>query len=973
MPSLVLAGTLALAALAAYYVVRHDGSATNGAWLASLIVAGGLFFGLVLFFVTRSQVRARGTAESSAQSLAASETRFRTLVEQSPLSTQIFSPDGRTVRVNRAWEKLWGVTLEQLGDYNVLADPQLDAKGIMPFIRRGFDGEACAIPPILYDPEKTIPGLSSNEQPGRWVQAFIYPVKNKLGRVREVVLVHEDISERKRAEEAINFQAHLLDTVEQSVIATDLNGTVTYWNHFAERLYGWTASEAVGRNIVEVTPAETTQAQAAEIMARLTAGESWSGEFTVRRRDGTTFPAMVTDTPIYDDERKLIGIVGVSVDVTERKRAEEDLHESEERFRTLIEATFDGIVLNTGGRVLEANKGFAAMFGYDQDEIVGKPILELVTPECRQVVTQKITEGDEHPYEVTGLRKDGTHFDLEVTGKAHDYKGRRVRVSALRDITERKRAERALNLHSRVLENMIEGVSLSDEQGRILYTNPAEDEMFGYERGELMGQSVTVQNIYPPEENARIVGEVIERLKTDGVWFGEFSNRKKDGTPFTTFARITALEMSGRKHWVCVQEDITERKRFEDELRARADELAEANRLKDEFLATLSHELRTPLTSVLGWAKLLRTETLSPEVTSRALETIERNASMQAQLINDLLDVSRIITGKLRLDVDAIELGPVIEEAIDSVRLAADSRGVHLHVRLDPVGAIAGDADRLRQVFWNLLTNAIKFTPAGGSVEVRLEGDNTHVHVVVKDTGAGISPEFLPFIFDRFRQADGAITREHGGLGLGLAIARHLVELHGGQIRVESEGEGRGATFTVSFPLMPSRTEERGVVAAAENLSAGNIPANSGGGARENSTAIIQPAGILDGLSILVVDDDEDACALLSMVLKRSGASVSTAESVAEAFESVRDSAPDVLVSDIGMPGEDGYDLMHRVRALDASLNRHTPAAALTAYARDEDEARALDAGYDAHIPKPVEPTALVAAVAALVGRKSDP
>nr|MBA3241214.1 response regulator [Acidobacteriota bacterium] len=410
---------------------------------------------------------------------------------------------------------------------------------------------------------------------------------------------------------------------------------------------------------------------------------------------------------------------------------------------------------------------------------------------------------------------------------------------------------------------------------------------------------------------------------------------------------------------VGVSIDITNRQKLEAQLRARAEELWEANRLKDEFLATLSHELRTPLTSVLGWAKLLRTEQLDAKVSARALESIERNAEAQSQLINDLLDVSRIVTGKLRLTVKPLTLAPVIEATAEGVRPAAEARGVRLSVQLDAsTGHVSGDSDRLQQVFWNLLSNAIKFTPREGSVEVRLARSGDHAEVTVKDTGAGINPQFLPHVFERFRQADGAITREHGGLGLGLAIARHLVELHGGTIRAESEGEGCGTTFAVRLPLLELRNADSGSRTEEEE--------NSG----EVKSALRSPhSAILWGLHALVVDDDEDSRALISTALKAHGARVTLASTAAEAFERLKALRPDVLVADIGMPGADGYELMRRIRALDIAEGGATPAAALTAYARPEDRAQALAAGYQLHIAKPADPAELAALVASLVGR----
>jgi signal transduction histidine kinase/ActR/RegA family two-component response regulator len=403
-----------------------------------------------------------------------------------------------------------------------------------------------------------------------------------------------------------------------------------------------------------------------------------------------------------------------------------------------------------------------------------------------------------------------------------------------------------------------------------------------------------------------------------------------------------------------------ERKRLEEQLHERAEQLAEANRLKDEFLATVSHELRTPLTAILGWAKLMRTDNFDAQLVPRALEIIERSAVAQSQLINDLLDVSRIITGKLRLLAQPVELAPIITAAIDTLRPTADARGVQLEMLLDATaGPVSGDSHRLQQVIWNLLSNAIKFTPKTGRVRVQLGRSDSQVEIVVEDTGQGISQEFLPYIFDRFRQADGSITREHGGLGLGLAIVRHLVELHGGTIRAESPGPGQGSTFRILLPLMALQhsAKRNGAAAQRAPMIGESIAANA-------------QVDLLKGLRVLVVDDDPDTRSLLATTLAQCGAeSIAPIASASEALDALKRLAPDVLVSDIGMPGMDGYELIRRVRALLPEQGGLIPAAALTAYAAPDDRQRALDAGYNLYLSKPVEPTELINAIARLAGR----
>jgi len=378
----------------------------------------------------------------------------------------------------------------------------------------------------------------------------------------------------------------------------------------------------------------------------------------------------------------------------------------------------------------------------------------------------------------------------------------------------------------------------------------------------------------------------------------------------------------------------------------------DANRLKDDFLATLSHELRTPLNAILGWARMLRTRALDPAARDKAIGTIERNALAQAQIVEDLLDVSRVVTGSLRLDLQPVDLPALIESAVTTIRPAAEAKGIELRCRVDRVEPMVGDPGRLQQVVWNLLSNATKFTPPGGRIEVRVERRDANVDVRVSDTGAGISPDFLPHVFERFRQADSTTTRVHGGLGLGLAIVRHLVELHGGTVEARSAGLGKGATFTVCLPIRPPT---RAAVPRHSAPATVTVP------------AITKVHPVLAGVEVLVVDDEPDARELVAAVLRQHGATIRTADSAQAALDALREARPAVLVADIAMPGEDGHSLIRRIR--EARLG--VPAVALTAYARPEDRRRALDAGFEMHLSKPVEPDELVDAVADLAGRAS--
>jgi signal transduction histidine kinase/ActR/RegA family two-component response regulator len=414
---------------------------------------------------------------------------------------------------------------------------------------------------------------------------------------------------------------------------------------------------------------------------------------------------------------------------------------------------------------------------------------------------------------------------------------------------------------------------------------------------------------------------------------------------------VTAMRMAANLSAIAIEN--MRLLRHESRARAAAEE---SNRLKDEFLATLSHELRTPLTAILGWSSMLRSGRLDEESFRAAIEIIERNARTQQQIVDDILDVSRVITGKLRFDPQPIEIRQVVEAAVDTVSHAATAKNIALLTSFDThARPIMGDAARLQQVCWNLLSNAVKFTPKGGEVRVSVEHTDAHVRLIVADTGPGIRADFLPYVFDRFRQGDQSTTRAFGGLGLGLAIVRHLVELHGGTVTAASEGEGLGSTFTVELPNTLTQKDDWEAPSSEE--------------VREAFGTRKQPSAILKGMRVLVVDDEPDALELIRIVLEQRGAGVVTAASADAAFGALVAERPDVLVCDIGMPGEDGYGLIRRVRALGAERGGDTPAIALTAYAADSDRIQALDAGFQLHVAKPIDPESLVRVIAGMLGK----
>jgi PAS domain S-box-containing protein len=901
-PYVVLLVTLLLTAFAVYYVAQK--AEEKGRLLfesagghLTYILLGGLVTSVLLFWLTRAQARARASAKRAASKLRQSEERFRTLIEQSPMSTQVFSPDGRTIQVNRAWEELWGVTLETLGGYNILEDAQLVEKGIMPYIRQGFAGTPTTIPPILYDPEVTIPNVTVNENPQRWVQAIIYPVRDAAGEIREVVLMHEDISERKRVEENLHYQLNLTSAITKNtaegLCLLDAEGRLTFMNPAAEAMLGWKEAELKGRvlhNAVHYLKPDGSPYPLSECPLREVLGAqatSMNREDVWIRKDGTMIPIFCSLSPIIVDGN-VTGAVLAAHDITERKRAEA------RRARRARQTT------------LRADMSVALAKSESLPSILNESAALLVSHFDAAFARIWTLNPDTNMLELQASAGIYTHLDGE---------------------------------HARVPLGQFKIGLIAEERKPHLTNDVLNDPRISDKEWARRAGMVAFAG-YPLLVEDRLIGVM-----------AIFSREQLTEETLDSLALVAETIAQG-----------IERKRLEEQLRQRAEQLAEANRLKDEFLATLSHELRTPLTSILGWAKLMRTEKFDSQLSNRALEIIERSAVAQSQLIDDLLDVSRIITGKLRLVAQPLELAPIIAAAVDSLRPTADARGVQLEMLFDATaGEVSGDADRLQQVIWNLLSNAIKFTPKGGRVTIELRRFDSQVEIIVSDTGQGISHEFLPYIFDRFRQADGSITREHGGLGLGLAIVRHLVELHGGTIRAESEGANLGSTFSVSLPLMAIRHV--------------NAP-NGGDLARPASTTVDGDARsnghehLLKGLRVLVVDDDPDTRALLVTTLEQSGAeSVAAVASATEALGVLTRLAPDVLLSDIGMPNVDGYELIRQVRALPATEGGRTPAAALTAYATPDDRQRALDAGYNVHISKPVEPNELAAAVARLAGR----
>jgi PAS domain S-box-containing protein len=622
----------------------------------------------------------------------------------------------------------------------------------------------------------------------------------------------------------------------------------------------------------------------------------------------------------------------------------------------LVQSADDVIISkNLDGIITSWNPAAQKLFGYTADEAIGQSILLIIPPERRDEETEilaRIRRGEaiEH-FETVRVTKDGTRVELSITvSPVRNAKGDVIGASKIaRDISDRRRHEEVRARLAAIVDSSDDAIVSKTLDGTITSWNRGAEKIFGYSAQEAVGRHITL--IIPPERHleeesvlARIArGEAVEHFETVRVTKG---GARRHVSLSISPVRNARGEIIGASK---IARDITDRVRAEAEraeLLAReqsAREEAEAlNRSKDQFLAVLSHELRTPLNAIYGWARMLGDAQLDPKLRARGVDAIFRNAKAQLQLVEDLLDVSRIITGNMRLELRPVALKPVIETALDAVRPAAAAKEIDLQSTLDEAaGTVLGAPERLQQVVWNLLMNAVKFTPRRGRIEVHLRRASSQVEIVVHDSGEGIGPEMLPHVFERFRQGDTSTTRVHGGLGIGLALVRHLVDLHGGTVTAASPGLGQGATFIVRLPV---------ALATPDAQHAGRAEAGAS----------------VEGRRVLVVDDDLDGLELARVILAGAGADVRACTSATAARDALSTWNADVLLLDIEMPGEDGYTLLRRLRA----AGNRAPAVALTAYGRGEDKKRALAAGFDLHLSKPVDPTELTQAIATVVARR---
>jgi PAS domain S-box-containing protein len=615
------------------------------------------------------------------------------------------------------------------------------------------------------------------------------------------------------------------------------------------------------------------------------------------------------------------------------------------------------ISTDNDGIITSWNRGAERIFGYTEAYAIGQPIGLIVPParEAEELELRRRAAAGDAAREVGTVRthRDGSAvavslFMTRIVGADGDIVGT-LRIAC--DAGGRRATARAARRLAAIVESSDDAIVSKDLNGVVMSWNRAAERMFGYSAAEMVGESIRI--IVPDDRQSEEDSVLALIRRGDKVDHYETLRRRKDGTLIPVSLTVSPIRTEegvvvGASK---IARDVSERKAADAERARLHAELQEASRLKDEFLATLSHELRTPLNAILGYARMMRTGILPADKQSRAVEIIERNASSLTQIVEDVLDVSRIISGKLRLEIESVDLSVVIRDAAATALPAAQAKGIQIDVEGDgSAGAISGDPERLRQVVWNLMSNAVKFTGRGGRVRASIARHDDCVELVVTDTGIGIPADFLPHVFERFRQADAGTNRERGGLGLGLGIARQLVEMHGGTIHAESAGKDQGSTFRVRLPLQ----------AASGRID----PQADAARPAPNTPSAIVPN--LHGVRVLAVDDDDDALGMVREILEATGADVATASSAAEALDLLEQNPADVMVADLGLPRMDGFELIARVRESAHRAVRSMPAAALTAYARSEDRIKALRCGFQVHLPKPIDPEALMLAVATL-------
>ncbi|MBS1810644.1 MAG: PAS domain S-box protein [Acidobacteria bacterium] len=970
--------------------------------------AQGHIFGVVLVFRDISE---RKRAEATRLQLAS-------IVESSDDAIISKTLDSRVTSWNRAAERMFGYTAEEMiGNSIIILIPperQAEEQMILDRLKRGERIEHYETIRQRKD------GIRLN------ISLTISPIKDREGNIIGASKIARNITARKLLEQSLRQSEERLRLSHQATGIGDWewNGATNevFWSPEYRGIYGFDPNEEPSfEKGLAIIVEEDREAIRNALLQALASGEEYRSQHRIRHpQKGLRWIQSIGKT-VRDESESSFRLIGLAMDITAQKQTERELQEGAERLSLALQAAELGDwSWEAATNLVTLSARAAEILGRSETRLTWRELQNVLYEEdheqAKQAVKQAFATNSNFTIEYRVRRSDQGVIWIVAKGQAiYDEAGQMQGIrGVVQDITERKLAatyleeeREALEIINKVgqllsaeldLQKLVQALTdaateitgaqfgsffynVLDERGAsyMLYTlsgvprehfasfpMPRATDLFGPTfRGEGVTRIDDVRDdprygrnspyFGMPEGHLSVVSYLAVPVisRSGEVLGGLFFGHHKVGVFTARHARI----VTGLAGQAAIAMDNA---RYYEAIRKAQAEAEAANRLKDEFLATVSHELRTPLNSILGWARMLRRGKLNEESRLRAMEIIEKSAVAQGQIIEDILDVSRIITGKLRLEVSPVPIAQVVEEAVESVRPTADAKGVRLQMVLDTkTNLVAGDAHRLQQVIWNLLSNAIKFTPRDGRVQITLARINSHIEIVISDNGQGISPEFLPHVFERFRQADSSTKRNFGGLGLGLAIVRHLVELHGGTVSAASAGLGQGATFNVRLPLA--------IMREGEKLLDAQQPPHIYPAVEGNVPCDIEQE--LTNVRVLIVDDEADARELLQVVLEQCGAEVQAVASVRAAMETLRQWPPDVLVSDIGMPGEDGYALIRQIRSLPSPEGGRIPAAALTAYARSEDRLRALKAGFQTHVAKPVEPMELVAVVASLAGK----
>lgn len=930
----------------------------------------------------------RETQEAE-QALRQSESRFRRVVESNMIGIGVWELNGKIIEANDALLQLLGFTQEDLqagilswqgltpSEYQPLEEKalqEIETVGIFtPFEKEYIRKDGSRIPVLLG-------GARFEDMPSSGV-FFVLDLTERRRTEQERLHLLEELESKQRLLEAV-----LQQMPAGIMVAEAPSGRFVLMNEqvqqilrgsfpFVEEVEDYIQYPLFYPDGRLYAPEETPLAR-----SLLTGEVVKEEELDIVCGDGIRRTLLTNSTPIRDAEGQIVAAVLTFYDITDRKQVEKVMQDTLQRLNFHVENTPLAVIeRDCDFRITRWSQEAEKIFGWKAEEVIGKGSqewqsifeedIEVVHNARNRLLTGKETQNSCRNRSYT---KDGSVVHCEWYNSAlMDESGNLVSIlSLVLDVTERARAEEALrNSQERLkLAQKVGNIGSCEwnlQTGELIWTEELEA-LYGLAPGSFGGNYENWVKAIHPDDKAKVEREAMRAVAEGTEFDSEFRILWPDGSMHWIAGKGQTFNDHAGKPWriIGVNMDITERKQAEQERmnllereRAARAQAEDANRIKDEFLAVLSHELRSPLNPILGWSKLLQSRNYDAAMITRGLQIIERNAKLQTQLIEDLLDVSRILRGKLSLTTCPIDLVSTTEAALETVRLAASAKSIEIHTKYEPnVGQVLGDSGRLQQIIWNLLSNAIKFTPNGGRVDIRLsktcilkESHNpksNYAQIQVIDTGKGINPSFLPYVFDYFRQENSSTTRAFGGLGLGLAIVRHLVELHGGTVRAESPGEGQGATFSVLLPMLNT-----------------DSPTQS-----DNPT--YDDAPDLSGIQVLVVDDEPDMREFLAFVLEDYGAQVQVVTSALEALDVLPQVKPDIVLSDIGMPEVDGYALIRTIRAMPPEQGGQIPAIALTAYAGEADQTQALAAGFQKHVAKPVEPDKLAAIVASLADGK---